>query len=510
MSFGQHKAGILLNYINEAVKILTTLIYTPVMLRLLGQSEYGLYQMVGAIVANLSLLSFGFGSAYVRYFYRYRTKQDDRGIARLNGMFLLIFCAVAAICLACGLVMRTNAVHVFGDGLTAGELEKARILLLILTVNMAVTFPNSVFDCYVTAHERFFFQKLLRLAQSVLNPFLTLPLLMMGYGSVSVVMVTTILTFSTFFVNIYYCVRKLRMAFSFRKLQFSLLWEMWVFTFFIFLNQIIDQINWNVDKFLLGRISGTKSVAVYGVGAQINNMYIQMSVAISSIFVPRVNRIVAESDDETELTRLMSKVGRMQLAVLALILSGFILWGRDFLQLWVGDGYSVSYYVALLLLIPVTVPLIQNLGIEIQRAKNLHKVRSAVYTGLAVCNVLLSIVLIRLWDSVGAAAGTAISMILGNILFMNWYYHRKMKLDMVAFWREIVKMMPAILLAVLWGLFFRQVVVVRGWISLLLCVLVYTAGYGISMWLLGWSREEKHGISDFLKRMHEEKHNDCQ
>lgn len=509
MHNAQHKAGILLNYINEAVKILTTLIYTPVMLRLLGQSEYGLYQMVGAIVANLSLLSFGFGSAYVRYFYRYRTKRDDQGIARLNGMFLLIFCAIAAICLGCGLVLHANAAHIFGDGLTAGELEKAGILLLILTVNMAITFPNSVFDCYVTAHERFFFQKLLRLAQSVLNPFLTLPLLMMGYGSVSVVMVTTILTFSAFFVNIYYCARKLRMTFSFRKLQLSLLWEMWAFTFFIFLNQIIDQINWSVDKFLLGRISGTNSVAVYGVGAQINSMYLQMSVAISGIFVPRVNRIVAESDDETELTRLMSQVGRMQFAVLALILSGFIIWGQDFLRLWVGDGYSASYQVALLLLIPVTVPLIQNLGIEIQRAKNLHKIRSVVYTGLAVCNVLLSIVLIRLWDSVGAAAGTAISMILGNILFMNWYYHRKMKLNMIAFWSEIAKMMPAVLLAVLWGLLLRRLFAIQGWLTLLISVLVYTAGYGVSMWLLGMNREEKYGIFGFLKRPRKDEHRDC-
>lgn len=99
---------------------------------------------------------------------------------------------------------------------------------------------------------------------------------------------------------------------------------MWVFTFFIFINQIIDQINWSVDKFLLGRFAGTTAVAVYGVGGQINSMYIELSSSVSNVFVPKVNRIVAESGDDNELTRLFTKVGRIQFMILGLILSGFI------------------------------------------------------------------------------------------------------------------------------------------------------------------------------------------
>ena len=54
MRINQRKAGVMLSYTSEAVKILSSLLYTPIMLRLLGQSEYGLYSLVHSVVAYLS------------------------------------------------------------------------------------------------------------------------------------------------------------------------------------------------------------------------------------------------------------------------------------------------------------------------------------------------------------------------------------------------------------------------------------------------------------------------
>ena len=443
MKNNQRTAGILLNYAGEAVKVLTALIYTPVMLRLLGQSEYGLYQLVCSTVAYLSLLSLGFGSAYVRFYSRYAVKNDCDGVARLNGMFMLIFCIMSALCVICGGVMIAKAEWVFGSGLTASELQKAKLLMGILVFSMALTFPNSVFDCYVTAHERFVFQKVLNLVRGLLNPFLALPLLLLGYGSVAVVAVSAILTMVVFLSNLRFCCKKLEMRFLFNGLELGLLKEMWVFTFFIFLNQIIDQVNWSVDKFLLGRMIGTTAVAVYGIGGQINSLYITASTAVSGVFVPKVNRIVAMTDDNKELTELMIRIGRIQFMILALVVTGFVFFGRSFIRLWAGAEYGSAYVVALLLMIPVTIPLVQNIGIEIQRAKNMHRARSVVYTGLSVCNVILSIPMIRHFGVEGAALGTAVSLLLGNGLFMNWYYHRRIGLDMIAFWKSIVRFVPA-------------------------------------------------------------------
>lgn len=494
----QRKVGVLLSYVSEAIQILTSLVYTPIMIRLLGKSEYGLYQLVYSVVAYMSLFSLGFGSSYMRFYSRFKAKKDEEEIARLNGMFMTIFLIMSAVCIVCGAVLTLNIETVLGKGLTASELSRAKILMALMVFNMAVSFPASVFNCNTTAHERFIFQKAIIVAQKILNPFLTLPLLLLGYGSVGMVFVTTAITVVSFICNAVFCLKKLKIKFLFEGFKFSLLKEMWGFTFFIFLNQIIDQINWNLDKFLLGRMVGTTGVAVYGLGAQINTMYLQFSTSISNVFVPKVNSIVAETDDNAELSRLFAKIGRIQFIVLGLILSGFIIFGQPFMNFWGGPGYEKSYNIALWLIVPSTIPLIQNLGLEIQRAKNKHKARSVVYLCVVLANIGVSIELIKKLGVSGAAIGTAISITLGTILFMNWYYHNKLGIDILYFWKNIAKFTPAIVICVLIGVAIRILVPMDSIIKLGIAVCVYAIVYAMAMWKLGMNEEEKAMVQGIL------------
>lgn len=497
----EKKAGVILSYLGQIVKIIVNLIYTPIMLRLLGQSEYGLYQLVYSVVSYLSLLSLGFGSSYLRFYSRYKAQKDEDGVAKLNGMFMLIFCSISIICVLCGTVMIGNIRGIFGTGLTDNEYETAKILMGLLIINLALTFPNSVFNCSITAHEKFLFQKLLILFQNIFSPFLTLPLLIMGYGSIGMVSVTTFLTFALLLSNVFFCFKKLHIRFMFQELQVGLLKEMWVFTFFIFLNQIIDQVNWSVDKFLLGRFAGTTAVAVYGVGGQINSMYLEFSTSISNVFVPKVNRIVAESNDNEQLTKLFTKVGRIQFLVLGLVLSGFIFFGYPFVKMWAGEEYGASYAVAILLIVPVTVPLVQNLGIEIQRAKNMHKVRSIVYLFIAIANVFISVPLIKFFGPAGAALGTAISLFAGNIIFMNWYYHARIGMNMIYFWQEIAKFIPAFIAPCVVGIAIMKFINITGLVKLGVFAGVYAAVYGLSMYFLGMNEEEKQLVMGPIRKI---------
>lgn len=498
----QKKAGVLLTYFSEAIKILTGLVYTPIMLRLLGQNEYGLYQLVFSVVSYLSLLSMGFASSYMRFYSKRKAEKDEDGIARLNGMFMCIFGVISVLCIICGFVMISNITLIFGSGLNPDEYSTARVLMAFMVVGLAITFLNSVFDCNLIAHEEFIFQKSLGLMQSILNPFFTLPLLIWGKGSVGIVLVSTALTLCYFIINCIYSIKKLKMRFKFYGFEFSLLKEMWVFTFFIFISQIIDQVNWSVDKLLLGRLVGTNAVAIYGVGGQINSMYLQFSTAVSNVFVPSVNRIVAEdNNNNVELTSLFTKVGRIQFFIMMLVLSGFVLIGKPFVCIWAGKQYLKAYYVTLFLIIPVTIPLIQNLGIEIQRAKNMHKSRSLVYLCISVMNVIISIPLIKEYGEVGAAMGTAFALIIGNIIFINWYYNYRIGLDMIYFWKNIIKIIPSICIPCVCGFFIVRFVRIDTFKQIACFALIYTCIYTISIWVMGLNKYEKTIAMNMFKRI---------
>lgn len=196
--------------------------------------------------------------------------------------------------------------------------------MAILVFNIALSFPASVFNSHIIANEKFIFNKIMQMLKTLLNPFITLPILLMGYGSIGLVLVTTIINIVVEVSNSIYCFKKLNIKFAFNKFDFKLMKEMTIFSSYVFINMIIDQINWNVDKFILGRYRGTGSVAVYGLAAQLNTYYLSLSTAISNVFIPRVNRMVATNNSNNELTSLFTRVGRIQFILLSLICSGLI------------------------------------------------------------------------------------------------------------------------------------------------------------------------------------------
>ena len=158
MKINQRKSGVILSYASMLVGYLVSIVFTPVMLRLLGQNEYGLYNLVASIVAYLGILNFGFGSAYMRYYSRYKVQEKKDKIATLNGMFLSIFFVIGLVAVIAGTILALNTEIIFGSQLTDVELSRAKILMFILVINLAISFPNIVFTSYITAHEKFIFQ----------------------------------------------------------------------------------------------------------------------------------------------------------------------------------------------------------------------------------------------------------------------------------------------------------------------------------------------------------------
>ena len=503
----QLKVGSILSYIQMGLSIVIGLVYTPVMIRLLGQSEYGLYQTVSSTIAMLGILNLGFNSSYVRYFAKYKKNNDYESISKLNGLFLIIFSVIALIAFLCGMFLTLHLELVFKSGLTAHEYSIARVLMFLLTINLAASFPLSVFTSIISANERFVFLKLVNAISTVLGPAVTLPLLLMGYRSIAMVTVSLVLSLLVGAINIYYVWIKLNNRFVFKGFEKGIFKSMFIYTLFIAINLIIDQINWNIDKILLGRFKGTTAVAVYSVGYTLYNCYMQFSTSISSLFTPRIHKIVNETKDDIEkqrirLTELFVKVGRIQFLLLGLIASGIVFFGKEFiLNIWMGKGYDDSYYVALLLIISASIALIQNLGIEIQRAQNLHHFRSYAYLVMAIINLVLSIILCQRYGAVGSAIGTAISLILANGLVMNIYYHKKCNIDVICFWKNILRQSFGLIIPCIFGIVYKKIVDCNKLQYFFLGIILYVVVYSASIWLISMNDYEKSLIISPLKRI---------
>ncbi len=496
----QKKAGIILSYLTIAVNMLVQFAYTPIMLRLLGQSEYGVYTLSNSIISYLTLFDMGFAGSYLRFFSACKVKNDDEGIKKLNGTFVTLFSIMSLIALLCGIVLSFQLENFFRRTLSPEELDKSKSIMIILSFSLAFNLLTNVFSSVITAYEKFFRLRLIKLLSTIFSPLISIPLMLMGYGSISLAIASLVTTVWCFIDYRRYCIKSLGIDFNFRFGSKDLVLELGRFSFFIFLNEIISQINWSIDKVLLGFYYGTTVTAVYGVGAQIDSVYRTLSSSISSVFVPQINRIVAEGSNNKELTRLFCQIGRLQWIVLAPILLGFIGFGRFFVSIWAGNGYDISFYVALLLIVPVSVPLIQNIGIEIQRAKNKHQFRSIIYSIMAIVNICLSIPLCKLYGAVGCAMGTSISLILGNGIIMNWFYQKKLDLCVSFFWKEILYLSKGMIPAVL--LIIALLILPIEWtiIKFICYALLFISVYVFFMWIWGFNKEEKLLVLRYLKK----------
>lgn len=442
MPINQLKAGVVLNYVVIFLNTVVGLLYTPYMLRMMGQSEYGLYSLVASVIAYLTVLDLGFGNAIVRYTAKFRAEKKTEEQYEMFGMFFLLYLVIGIIAFGIGLGLYFNVDTLFGNTMTAVELGRARIMMLLLVANLAFTFPMSIWGSIIQAYEDFVFQKSLNIIRIILNTAVMICLLHFGYKAVAMVVVQTIFNVLTLVVNFIYCRRKLNIHiyFRFKHFHWGFLKEVAIYSFWIFLNAIMDRVYWSTGQFVLGAMVGTAAVAVFAIAIQLEGMYMQFSTAISSVFLPKVTAMVATNRSRKEISDLFIRTGRIQYIVLAYILSGFIIFGRQFIELWAGAGYTDAYIISLLFFIPLTVPLIQNLGITILQARNEMKFRSVLYIIIALVSLAMQIVLTRFFGGIGCAMGVSGALVVGQILIMNVYYRRRQDLDIKTFWKEISKM----------------------------------------------------------------------
>ena len=502
MKINQIKVGAVLSYLSMGLSTIISMVYTPIMISRLGDSEYGVYNLVLPIISYLNLLSFGLGSAYTRYYSRYKVAEDRKGMARINGMFLVTYSVLGAAVLAIGFYLSFHGSVIFGKKLTEEEVALGVKLLRIMTVNAAIYFPINVFESNVTINERYLFQKLVFMGKQVLNPLIMIPLLLMGFRSTTLTVTALVFTILSGVITIWYCFKELHIPFDFTHYDFGLMREMASYTTYVFIGIVVENINWSIDRLMMGWVHGTTAVTVYTVASQLNVYYLSFSNAVSNVLTPRVHRMVAENRPMKELTKLMSRAGRLQFMLLACIFLGFVAVGEPFVVLWGGaEQFRVDYVVTLLLFLSTMLPACQTVGIEIQRAMDMHKFRSVAYLIVAIVNAILLIPASYYWDGIGAAACVLFTTICGQVLLMNWYYYHKIGLNIPWFWKKICQLLPAMIVPAIVAILIAVFAPVHSYFGILLWGAVFTAVYGAFMWLFAMNRSERELIAGPLRRI---------
>ena len=211
----QRKLGAVLSYVSIIASTLVQLLYTPLLISKLGQSEYGLYSLISSIIGYLTVLDLGFGNAIIVYTAKYRAQNKQDEEKKLHGMFQIIFRIIGVIAALIGIILFLNVNNLFSNTMTVEELNKARIMMLILSFNLFMTFQFSIYSSIISAYEKFTFQKIMSIVNTLLKPALMIPLLFLGFKSITMTVVLTIVNLFILISNYIYCKEKLNIKIKF-------------------------------------------------------------------------------------------------------------------------------------------------------------------------------------------------------------------------------------------------------------------------------------------------------
>ena len=474
----QRKLGIFLSYLNIILHAIIGFLYVPILLHYIGKSEYGLYQLMGSLIAYFSIMDFGLTAAVIRFYTKYKALDDKKGMENILALSLRGYGIVTAIVFAGGILCYSFLDNVFGSAMTLAELIEAKEIFLLLLLNVVITLSTMVFRAVINAHEKFLVLKGLETVQLILQPLLVICILQRYPSAFSVATVQTGINILLVLSRIYYCFRVLHVRIHFYGWDRELFHEFKRLALSAFVVSLIDQVFWKTNQVILGAVQGTTAVAIYSIASLIYMNYMALSTAISGVYLPHITEMVAKGESIDRLSELFIQIGRWQYYLLALVASGFILFGKQFISIWAGPGFEDAYYITILIILPFTIDLIQNIGLSILQALNRYELRARIYFFVGVLNLILAIPLGIKWSGIGCAIATGLSMFIGNGLVMNWVYGHKIKLAIKEFWKSIGQITLPVIFVLVVGYFVNDVVTDKSLIVFAGKVLLYTVAYG--------------------------------
>lgn len=490
----QIKTGAVLNYLSILINNVIALTYTPYMLRIMGQNEYGLYSLVSSVVAYLTILDLGFNNAVIRYTVRYKEEGKEGQLPYLWGMFLCIYLVLSFVLILISCVIYYKIDYLFGNSMTIEDITKVRIMFVLLVVNLSVTFPMSIFTGIVTANEKFIFQKTLNIIRIILNPICMMILLSYGYRAIAMVVVTTLFNLLILIINYIYCKTEFHVKLKIKHFDFSLLKTVAYYSFWIFLCSIVDRFYWSSGQFLLGIFVNATEIAIFAIAIQIQSFYGGFSFAISSLLLPRVVKLSLNTDKEQatrELSLFFIKVARLIFFPMSLILCGYILFGKQFVCIWAGQNYENAYYMSLCFLIPELFTSMQQMSYSILQAQDKVKFRGISLFVVSLICVIISIPFIKYYQGFGASICIGMGLVIGHLIVLNIYYQKCIGLNMKLFWNNTLKLIVFPLMITASYAIILKIYPSNNIGITILHIAIFTILYTIGSWRINFDEYEK-------------------
>ena len=495
----QIKIGGIISYIAITFSIVSGLIYTPWMMSIIGQADYGLYTLATSLVTMVTI-DLGLSQAVTRFVSKYRAENDIESINKFLGIVYKLFIMLSLIFLILLIFVYLNVDRIFLK-LNNEEIEKVKILLSIAGFYAVVSFPFNTLDGLIVSGERFIFQKSIDLLSKVLNIVLMVIALKAGKGLFSLVIVNAIVGIFIIGIKLYYLCKNNSQKIEWNYFDSRMVKKIFSFSIWVMVITISQRLILSITPSILGITSGSKEIAIFSIAMTIEGYVWTFSSVFGGMFLPKVSRMIyGENANLSDLQALMIKVGRIQLLSLSAIISIFLVAGKDFIINWLGNDFENSFYITVLMILPGLITVPQSIGSTALTASNNVKYNAFSKIVVAVISICLSYFLSLKYGAIGSGIAIFIGNLIGSVIIQNIIYIKVLKIDIWIFFKEChLSMLFPFIIVILTGILLNYFIKEIEWINTIFKVLTLLLVYGLSSFLTTMNSYEKGLISELLK-----------
>ena len=491
--------GALLSYILLFLNTIYGLLITPYILKYVGEVSYGVYKSVSSLSATLAVMDLGLGSTTTRYMAKYNATKNKADAKNFFAMVMIQFFVIAALVAVAGIGIYCVIPSMYSNTFSSDEISLARDLVMFLIINMVLRMFEHLLSGVATGYGRFVFANALKIVSVIIKFSAVLIVLPIVKNVLLIVVIETFVVSALIVGFLFYDFVKLGVVPKLRRWDRAVFKESFAYTALMFVQTITIQFNGNVDNILIGAKLGPTSVTIYSMALIIYGMYQNLSGSIANVMLPHITKQVVADLPAEKIQSTVEKAGRYQFYILGAALGGFAVLGKEFFVLWVGEKFVDCYLLTLILLVPVTVTMMQNVSLSVLRAKNKMGYRTVTLGISCVLNLITSLVGLYFFGYWGAAIGTAVATV-SNLIFMNIYYHRELNFKITRLFKNTISRTPICILIASAVTLLTHQLISGSWWTFAVNAGIFCLVYGISIVFIAWTPAERRAYLPFLRR----------
>jgi len=427
----KRKFGVFFSYTNTVLNAIVSLFLTSFILNRLGSIEFGIYQSIGAFANYLVLFQLGIGVIMTRNIAMCRGKNENLNVLskHISTIWLIII----------SVIFYFNLRNIYDGVWTQIQIKNGLEMFKWFSVFLIVSFLNQTLDGIILGFENYSITKIFQIIRILIRTLTLLIVLNTDPKALYIVIIDTLLCIIFFILTYIYCKLKLNISFNFSNIDFKIFINILPFALALFLQTIVNQANYSVDKFIISLTLTPTDVTIYSISMYIFSTFSTLGILPVSIYMPKIVMEVSKGIKNNELINSLVTPSRLLTLIIGTILFGFIALGQRFILIMYGYSYLIVWEISLLVMIPMFISLSGAMILSVLDALGLRLIRSTILLLTTILNIVLTFYFIRIWGILGAAIATSICTFVGQVIIMNFYYFHFLKLDVFTLYKKIYK-----------------------------------------------------------------------